>query len=77
MKIESVRIKNFRALKGLPPVWLTPDLWGFVSAGRMSACPSPGGASLRDGHLPCLRIGGRPRIPTRAVEAYVVHLVLE
>jgi len=26
---------------GLPPVWLTPDLWGFVSAGRMSACPSP------------------------------------
>ena len=26
---------------GLPQVWLTPDLWRFVSAGRMSPCPSP------------------------------------
>nr|WP_255461354.1 helix-turn-helix domain-containing protein [Glaciihabitans sp. INWT7] len=26
---------------GLPPVWLTLDLWRFVSAGRMSPCPSP------------------------------------
>ncbi|WP_206751344.1 hypothetical protein, partial [Cryobacterium sp. MDB2-33-2] len=26
---------------GLPPVWLTLDLWRFVFAGKMSSCPSP------------------------------------
>jgi len=55
-----------------PSVGLTTNLTTIGSA-RVS----PGGAALRDGHLPCLRIGGRTRIPTRAVEAYVVHLVLE
>ena len=57
---SETRDASYDRCLGLPPVWLSPDVWGFVLAGRINLVPTPFPAEFRADVIAVARKGEAP-----------------